>query len=73
MTFSQRKRVDRETRHRVSGLDDAARARTGAEEPIVRAPLGNGAGVFAPNIKLGLFGPRAGWDLVEQGTQIDHS
>lgn len=22
---------------------------------IVRAPLGNGAGVFAPNIKLGLF------------------
>lgn len=37
----------------VSGAEAASGA------AIVRAPLGNGAGVFAPNIKLGLFGPRA--------------
>lgn len=31
-------------------------AEVAEEESIVRAPLGSGAGVFAPNIKLGLFG-----------------
>lgn len=37
-------------------LEEAA---SNAVVAIVRAPLGNGAGVFAPNIKLGLFEPRA--------------
>ena len=41
---------------------------TRGERSIVGALLGNGAGVFAPNIKLGAFGPAASWDFGEQWT-----
>lgn len=36
---------------------DAEKVTGGSKRSIVGAPLGNGAGVFAPNIKLGAYGP----------------
>lgn len=54
----------------LSGLDVAALERwSESVVAIVRAPLGNGAAVFAPNIKLGLF-PRRGRSPLEEHTAL---